>query len=133
MNLNSLKEMAEQVEDSSAFTVMDAQNNLYFVKGDNPLCIYHYPKTGIYLYASTEEILKKALDALRLPLESRRKSIYPAESFCRLTVRGISRETVFVQITCKIPIMVLALGFGSVAEMMASPLRITMERITSKN
>ena len=73
LDLNSLKEMAEQVEGSFAFTVMDVQNNLYFVKGDNPLCIYHYPKTGLYLYASTEEILQKALDALHLPLEKPEK------------------------------------------------------------
>jgi len=73
LDLNSLKEMAEQVEGSFAFTVMDTQNNLYFVKGDNPLCIYHYPKTGMYLYASTEEILQKALDALHLPLENPEK------------------------------------------------------------
>lgn len=73
LDMNSLKEMAEQVEGSFAFTVMDAQNNLYFVKGDNPLCIYHYPKTGMYLYASTEEILQKALDALHLPLEKPEK------------------------------------------------------------
>lgn len=73
LDLNSLKEMAEQVEGSFAFTVMDVQNNLYFVKGDNPLCIYHYPKTGMYLYASTEEILQKALDALHLPLEKAEK------------------------------------------------------------
>ena len=73
LDLNSLKEMAEQVEGSFAFTVMDTQNNLYFVKGDNPLCIYHYPKTGMYLYASTEEILQKALDALHLPLEKPEK------------------------------------------------------------
>lgn len=33
LDLNSLKEMAEQVEGSFAFTVMDVQNNLYFVKG----------------------------------------------------------------------------------------------------
>lgn len=73
LDLNSLREMAEQVEGSFAFTVMDTQNNLYFVKGDNPLCIYHYPKTGMYLYASTEEILQKALDALHLPLEKPEK------------------------------------------------------------
>ena len=33
-------------------------------KGDNPLTIYHYPKLGLYLYASTEEILSDALHAL---------------------------------------------------------------------
>ena len=38
------------------------------MKGDNPLCLYHYPRTGIYLYASTEAILTRALNRLRLPL-----------------------------------------------------------------
>ena len=35
------------------FTVMDERQNLYFVRGDNPMCIYHYPETGLYVYAST--------------------------------------------------------------------------------
>lgn len=68
-HLDSLKYMAEQVEGSFSFTLLDEQNNLYFIKGDNPLCIYQYPKTGLLLYASTEEILKNALIKLRLPLE----------------------------------------------------------------
>lgn len=59
---NSLRKMAEEVEGSFAFTVLDGENNLWFVKGDNPLTIYHYPKLGVYLYASTEGIL---FDALR--------------------------------------------------------------------
>ena len=41
--------------------MLDGKNNLYFIKGDNPLCIYHYPTTGVYLYASTKEILIDAL------------------------------------------------------------------------
>ena len=48
--------MAEEVEGSFCFTVLDRKDNLYFVKGDNPLCLYHYPELGLYLYASTEEI-----------------------------------------------------------------------------
>ena len=68
LDLNSLMYMAEQVEGSFAFTVMDDRNRLYFVKGDNPLCMYHYPCAGILIYASTEEILKKALSKLRLSL-----------------------------------------------------------------
>ena len=60
----SLRMMAETVEGSFAFTVLDVDNNLWFVKGDNPLTIYHYPKLGLYLYASTEEILSNALWAL---------------------------------------------------------------------
>jgi len=66
---NSLKYMAEQVEGTFVFTVLDADDNLYFVKGDNPLCLYHYPKAGFYLYASTDDILKKAIKRMRLPKE----------------------------------------------------------------
>lgn len=58
---DSLKQMAEQVEGSFVFTILDAQNTLSFVRGDNPLCIYYFPALGLYLYASTEAILKKAI------------------------------------------------------------------------
>ena len=44
--------------------MIDEDDNLYFVKGDNPLCIYHYPKLGLYLYASLESLLSKALKML---------------------------------------------------------------------
>lgn len=60
----SLKKMAEKVQGSFTFTVLDQDNNLYFVKGDNPLTIYHYPELGLYLYASTAEILDTALFSL---------------------------------------------------------------------
>lgn len=49
--------MAKTVKGSFSFTVLDEQNNLYFVRGDNPLCIIHYPKPGLYWYASTAQIL----------------------------------------------------------------------------
>ena len=58
--------MAEEVEGSFCFTVLDRKDNLYFVKGDNPLCLYHYPELGLYLYASTEEILRNAIGKMRL-------------------------------------------------------------------
>lgn len=61
LDFASLKYMAEQVEGSFTFTLMDEANRWYLVKGDNPLCLYHYPRLGVYLYASTEEILRKAL------------------------------------------------------------------------
>ena len=65
LTFDSLREMAEAVEGSFVFTVLD-QECLYFVKGDNPLTIYHYPKLGLYLYASTEDILLTALSGLWL-------------------------------------------------------------------
>ncbi len=64
LDFSSLKEMAETVEGSFTFTVLDADNNLYVVKGDNPFAIgiYH----GYALYASTDLILEKAVSRLRL-------------------------------------------------------------------
>ena len=61
LHTDSLKYMAEQLEGSFTITVLDQEDNLYFVKGDNPMCIYHFKSKGIYIYASTEEILLKAL------------------------------------------------------------------------
>ena len=37
LNFNSLRKVAEQVQGTFVFTVLDAQDNLYFVHGDNPL------------------------------------------------------------------------------------------------
>ncbi len=64
LDLYSLKDMAETVEGSFTFTVLDDDNNLYVVKGDNPFAIgiYH----GFALYASTVLILEKAVSRLRL-------------------------------------------------------------------
>lgn len=69
LSLASLKYMAEQVEGSFTFTVLDERNNWYLVKGDSPMCLCHYPRSGLYLYASTEEILASALKKMRLRME----------------------------------------------------------------
>lgn len=66
LSFESLRYMAEQLQGSMTITVLDSENNLYIVKGDNPLCLYHYPERGLYIYASTEEILKAGLKKLRL-------------------------------------------------------------------
>lgn len=65
----SLKYMAEQVEGSFVFTILDQQNTVYFVKGDNPLCLLHFPWLGLYLYASTEAILRRAIELSWLKYE----------------------------------------------------------------
>lgn len=58
LNFQSLKTMAEKVQGSFVFTILDRKDNLYFVRGDNPLSIFCYD--GFYLYASTAEILRRA-------------------------------------------------------------------------
>ena len=64
LDIQSISEMAELVEGSFVFTVLDDKSNLYFVKGDNPLALYHYETCGLYVYASTEVILDRALARL---------------------------------------------------------------------
>ena len=64
LDFDSLQAMAERVEGSFVFTVLDSEDSIWFVVGDNPLCIFRYD--GFLLYASTEEILIKAAKKLRL-------------------------------------------------------------------
>ena len=66
LDLASLKYMAERVEGSFCFTVLGQGNSLYIVEGDNPLCLYHFPTLGVYVYASTKEILERALSNAHL-------------------------------------------------------------------
>ena len=61
LDFDSLAKMAEQVEGSFSFSVLSEQDDLWLVKGDNPLTIVHFPAVGVYVYASTAEILNKAL------------------------------------------------------------------------
>ncbi len=64
LDFSSLKDMAEAVEGSFTFTILDSEDNLYVVKGDNPLTILDY--SGFVVYASTGGILEKAIKRLHL-------------------------------------------------------------------
>lgn len=61
LDFASLCYMAEQLEGTFSFAVLDERDRLYLVKGNNPLCLYHYPAVGLYVYASTEDLLQTAL------------------------------------------------------------------------
>ena len=75
LDFNSLKSMAEKVKGSFVFTVLDNDNSIWFVKGDNPLTIFYYD--GFLIYASTTEILNKSIKHLKL---GKPKKIYtPSE------------------------------------------------------
>ena len=64
LDFDSLQAMAEKVEGSFVFTVLDNEDSIWFVIGDNPLCLFYYD--GFLIYASTEEILIKTVKKLRL-------------------------------------------------------------------
>lgn len=61
LNMKTIAYMAEQVQGSFSFSILDRHNNIYLVKGDSPLYILHFPKRKLYVYASTDEIVWKAL------------------------------------------------------------------------
>jgi len=66
LDFDSLKYMAETVEGNFTFTILDNENSLYIVKGSNPMCLIHFEALGIYIYASTESIMKNALKRVGL-------------------------------------------------------------------
>lgn len=53
--------MAEEIDGSFSFNILDNKNNIYLVKGDSPISILHFRKIGVYVFASTERILWRAL------------------------------------------------------------------------
>ena len=61
LDFNSLKYMAETVIGNFTFTALDEYNFLYIIKGNNPMCLLHFADLGLYIYASTESIMAKAL------------------------------------------------------------------------
>lgn len=66
LSADSLREMAEALDGTFTITVLDVSNTMHLVKGNNPLTVRLFPGLGCYLYASTDEILDMALDALGL-------------------------------------------------------------------
>ena len=61
LNAENVRRMSELVKGSFVFTILRNDNTLFFVKGSNPLTIYHFSEFGLYVYASTKSILDEAL------------------------------------------------------------------------
>lgn len=61
LDSSTLKEVSEVLRGSFVFTVLRDDNTLFLVRSNNPITLYHYPELGLYVYASTKEILDKAL------------------------------------------------------------------------
>ena len=71
--------MSEAVEGSFVFTILSDKNKLFIAKGDNPLCLIHYKQLGLYVYTSTEDIMKNVLKGSfleKLPFEVTKKLDY---------------------------------------------------------
>lgn len=66
LNHDSMKFMAESISGSYSFCILDSRGDLHIVKGDSPVSILHFPDIKLYVYASTEEILWRALIETKL-------------------------------------------------------------------
>lgn len=66
LDFDSLRYMAETVEGNFTFSLLDDNNSLYIIKGSNPMCLLHFKDIGLYVYASTESIMKNALRRIGL-------------------------------------------------------------------
>lgn len=61
LNLITISEMTESLLGSYCFSILDSLQNLFIVRGSNPIVVLHHKKMKTYFYASTEQILWKAL------------------------------------------------------------------------
>lgn len=64
-DMESIRKISEVVEGSFTFTILRNDNTFFLVKGSNPIAIYHFAEIGIYVYASTKEILENALNSMK--------------------------------------------------------------------
>ena len=69
LDFDSLRNMAEDVMGNFVFTLLDENNTLYFVKGNNPLYLVYFERPGLYVYASTKSIMDKALKSVGMQSE----------------------------------------------------------------
>lgn len=95
LNLGSLQYMAEKLEGSFTITVLSDKDDLYFIKGDNPLCLYHYPERGLYVYASTEDILRTALRRLPFALGTPLRVDLTCGDILRIDKQGHQDRSIF--------------------------------------
>lgn len=88
----AMKFMAAQVEGTFVFSVLDQADNLTLIRGDNPLCLYHYPRLDVYLYASTELILQSAIR--KTILAGERANLVPVAMGELLSINAQGKRTV---------------------------------------
>ena len=91
----TLGAMAEKLEGTFSFTILDSQNNLYFIRGNNPLCIYHLPGQGLYLYASTQEILEKAIGSISFRLTEKEVVDLACGEILKVDAQGVQTRSWF--------------------------------------
>ncbi len=98
LTFDSMRYAAEQVRGYFTFTLLDRQNHLYFIKGDSPLYLLHFPALGLYVYSSTKAIMTAAFK--QIPTRFPKYEVIPVSEgeLLRIAPDGkITRSTYTVQ------------------------------------
>ena len=82
IDFESIKTVAEIVEGSFVFTILKNDNTLFLVKGSNPITLLHFQEYGLYLYASTSEILRVALKSAKFKVKYESVNIHTGDIVC---------------------------------------------------
>ena len=97
LDAENIRRTAELVEGSFVFTILRNDNTLFLVKGNNPLTVYHFPALGLYVYASTKNILDNALKKVNLNGKYSEVDISEGEILEINSAGNLSRSTFTMQ------------------------------------
>ena len=97
LDTENIRRTAELVEGSFVFTILRNDNTLFLVKGNNPLTVYHFPALGLYVYASTKNILDNALKKVNLNGKYSEVDISEGEILEINSAGNLSRSTFTMQ------------------------------------
>ena len=61
LTLDAIRQMSELVSGMFAFSILDSDNNFWLVRNDSPIHMVYFKKSNLYVYGSTETIVKDGL------------------------------------------------------------------------
>ena len=93
IDISAIRDTAEMLDGTFALTVL-SRKGLFFVRGSSPLYICRFPSKGLILYASTQEILERALQRARFQSYHQKIDIQPGE-IIEINRRGQVQRTTF--------------------------------------
>ena len=78
IDISAIRDTAEMLDGTFALTVL-SRKGLFFVRGSSPLYICRFPSKGLILYASTQEILERALQRAGFQYYHQKIDLQPGE------------------------------------------------------
>lgn len=87
LTLDSIRKMSEIVSGMFAFSILDSKNQFWLVRNDSPIHMVYFKKLNLYVYASTEAIVKEGLKKAGLNQKYQVIDV-PMESIVHIDLNG---------------------------------------------